>query len=542
MRKRFTHFFLLLTTIGLTLFVPFRISNNLNNGKINDQAIIHASGFYNDAFYYLNYAQNNKAIEYNSFDNELPSNGYHFLWQAIVNHLAKITSSKSELINSVFYLCLLLTLFAYLFVVHIVYQITRSFGLSLFTIFPGFFYLLFSLGLGIHYSPWVLINGLESSLSLFFFSAILYLSYLFFKDNLTIEKYVFILSFLIVLLFLSRLDEGFILIGFVTALLLRPEQKLRLILLLVVVPIIAIALYLLYNYYNYGLLLPVSGIVKSSFYPENLIHIFNCLTTGRSILNLSSEHLFSRVLPLLLPLIAVPLLSRYFLKLNNEPQKAKIQLLLNAINVYVIVKSLYLLFFVDFWLHGQWYFYNQIILMNIYIAILIYLKFSVIIRNHAFNITSFVLILLITNMIFFKTVTGIEDSNQLNKYDYNRINKLISDKIPDGKIIEMDDGIIAFSCDNSCLSGFCLAGDKLLYEKFKKDKLLEEAYRRGYRYLASVNYFKNPRYLADTINKLSDFIQEPFRYSNQFDDSKWSYELILKDSISNLILIKFEKR
>ena len=124
--------------------------------------------FAQDAFYYLNVAQNSTGPFY-TFDGELPTNGFHPLWQYYETYLFDWIGRGDQVaqIWAVFFSSVFFTTAGYLFIGLACFRITRSVLLSVLNV-PGFFYLLFSFVVNFYGSPWSFMNGMESSFSVLF--------------------------------------------------------------------------------------------------------------------------------------------------------------------------------------------------------------------------------------------------------------------------------------------------------------------------------------------------------------------------------------
>jgi hypothetical protein len=541
MKNKFYTLLFLLVISALTLYFPLRLHHSLNTQKTASKTAVFSSTFYNDAFYYLCIADNYSKTEMNTYDGVNPTNGYHFLWQNILNVAFTGVDDKQTQVEFAFILSLIFTLAAYLILFLQVFRMTGSRILALFTLFPGYFYMFFSLALGPNYSPWSVINGMESGLGLLLFSVFLLISLKFSSGILSEKSFYSVSSIVLALLVLARLDEIFLLISFIAVVFLYSQgNKIKNILLAGAVPVLFLIIYVVYNQIQFGLMLPVSGLIKTSFGFGNLGHILNALLTGRSFDYLSGEYLYARILPLIIPLIFVPVFAHMLEKKKVIDNKNMI-FLFRILSYYIILKSLYLLFFVDFWNQGYWYFYNQVLIFNIMLTGLVGLYFRDILKKKTLQVFAVIVIVFFAHSYFLNYEKNIMNNGKLNRNNTERINQLISQTIPDGKIVEFDDGIISYSTDNECLSGFGLCIDKQGYDAIQNNKFLDLAFDRGYRYLASVNYFKTDKEIPGERISANDFLKVPFFALRKENLAKWRFKAVLKDSISGVIVIKFNK-
>lgn len=528
--------------IALTLYMPLRLHHSLAAQNKGSKSAILSSTFYNDAFYYLTIADNYSKTGLSTYDGKHLTNGYNILWQNILNTALDNVSDKETEIRFTFILSLGLALAAYLILFLLLFKITESRLLSILTIFPGFFYLLFSPALGLHYAPWSIINGMESSLDVLLFTVILATGMMFIYGKLSKNAFYSVSSFLLAFLFLARYDEISLFAAFfLTIIIYEKNRKFKKLLYIGVIPVIFIVIILVHNQIAYGLTLPVSGLVKSHFTLNNLGHIIMSVATGRSSDYIAGEHLFARILPLLIPLIFIPIISRKIEK-KFEDKNPRWITFLRILKYYVLFKSIYILFFVDIWQQGYWYFYNQVIIFNILLALTIKLYLPKITVNKIFYTLVIAVIIYFSHSYFLNYERNVLETGKLNKSNVERINYLLANALPTGKIIEMDDGIIAFSSNNECLSGFGLCLDKEGYNAYKNNNLLELAYKRGYRYLASINYFKKAENIPEKVLGFNDFAQVPFFAIGLKEKGKWKYSLVLKDKKTNLIVVEFNKK
>jgi hypothetical protein len=178
------------------------------------------------------------------------------------------------------------------------------------------------------------------------------------------------------------------------------------------------------------------------------------------------------------------------------------------------------------------------------------MMFAVLLRQYApgvlkskmFCILAIMVIVILSHSYFLDYEKSLISGEKLQKNNMTRINKLIAEVIPEGSIIEFDDGIIAYSTTNRCLSGFGLCIDKQGYDAIRKGELLDLAYKRGYRYLASVNYFKRSGETNKDKIMVNDFIKIPFFALQNEKTGKWRFNTVLEDSISGLTVINFHKK
>ncbi len=521
--------------IFLTAF--FCIYPHLRNYKQND---IKAAFDYfaSDAFYYLNVADKYQKTGFSSYDGNHPTNGFHPLWQNILNiSFSKIQDPISQ-INFVFFLSVFLVTLGYIFVALAISKIYESSAISIFAIIPGFLFVFFSFILFPYGSPWSFMNGMETPLSVFLFGIFfLFLSSNNGKDFLK-QKNLLILSLLLTILGFARLDDFFLLLAFSIFILINSEQKDRLknSLLLLTLPFLSIVIYVIYNKTYSGFFLPVSGLIKSNLSFDNFIYTFSSFFSVWIKDNFFGEHAVWRIILLYFPLITALL---FLLKIKSKGNK-NLNFLI-PLSIYVIFKSIYNLFFVNFWDQGHWYFALSILITNILI-----MDFVSRIQLERKNGIVFSSILLIVTFVFANAFMEKYRFKENRYYEFWKNRKVIEKQIAnvyDGKgVIEFDDGIISFSLNLPALSGTALNIDNEAYEYYKKGELLDLAYRRGYRAISSLAYINPPQSYIISNDLINKWIKESFPALKKQKLGGWSFELKLHDKETNFYLITFRNK
>ncbi len=498
--------------------------------------------FYNDAFYYFTIATNYLHKGVFSFDGINPTNGFHPLWQIITIVLFKIASNSDFKIILTLLVCIVLTSSANILFFSSAYKITKSKLLAFITIIPGYFYLIFGLAIGKHYSIISPVNGMETSISLFLFSLLLYFLIRCSEGKQFYRFKYYTISLLVSLLFLSRLDEIFIIYTLLLYVFFSSDKSNRLLnsIKFLVFPILMISGYLIYNQLSTGMLLPVSGLQKSGFSFDNVVHIIRGLFLGRSFNYFWGEHLYSRILPIVYVLIATGFFLVLFFKKSFNKNNSLIAPLA-YIAMASILKLTYHIFFTNLWDQGQWYYNIDIITSNIIVAYFIITRYPSILKIKYISIYSAILILCVLFWNAFANLTT-ETRNEMLWRNREKIkNEIIKiDKFP--KIIEMDDGIVTYALGFRALSGFGLCMDKEAFKAKNSGKLFDLAYKRGYRYIASLNYFKNPDNIPNTLNNYKDFVSIPFFALEKQDLDFWQFQSIYSNNLTGFVLIKFEKK
>ncbi len=540
-KKLLIKIFFILFVISAIIYVPLRTYKQ--NGK---QAVF--SYFAGDAFYYLNIAKQSADKEFFTFNGQHPTNGFHPLWQYLISSVYSMTETDSEFLSNVFWLNIFILALAYLLLFHAMNKLFNNNIISLLTLFPGYLFLFFSFVISPEYSPWSFINGMETSLDILFFSLLLNFLVKYKSISEISTKNLILFSVLLTLIGFSRLDDFLLLFVFALFFFISKENKKNTgrILALLMIPFISISIYLINNCLSTGIAVPVSGIHKISPSLDNLVHLFSFLTIGFSHRDMFGYSLAVRVLPVVF-VIAISLLFVFYKRkygLNEKVETNNSFLVMkneipNILLSYVFLKVFLIFIFVDFWHQGSWYFVIPIILANIFISVMSNAFFCMVKNRKLFGtIAIFGIIIIMNSYVYNKQFS--ESANAKFNLNIETIKNSIKEKSNNDKILEFDDGIIAYSLPVSCLSGFGLAADKEAIEAKKTGSFLELAYSRGYRIMASVNYFYPATTLPDTISDYRQFCRKPFFEFDKEKINKWRFSFIYKDSLSGASFVRFE--
>ena len=339
--------------------------------------------FANDAFYYLNVAKRSHDTAFYTYDGSHATNGFHPLWQWVLStsfrHLGLRDASDGQLLYDYGACAVLCALGAACLAVTVA-RLTGSRFLGLLGVVPGFYDLVMSrLSISLvdatETTPWSFVNGMETGLSVFFFGLFAWFLFRLPDPARSPPSRLLLLSGLVTLMTLSRLDDVFLLVAFVAAVAWASKSKrelLRNTALAAVIPTLAIGAYLAYNLRSTGLLLPVSGSAK-----RNLAAAFQNLGAVKDTLvpTLQWSGPFSyswdaaawRVLQLCVPL-AVALSYLVFAAVTRaRPDDRRGAMVVLA--GYAVMKGAYNFFFVSPAHQGHWYFPISIEITNVILAL-----------------------------------------------------------------------------------------------------------------------------------------------------------------------------
>ena len=336
-----------------------------------------------DTFYYLTIAANSSWSTIASFDGTNPTNGFHPLWQFLLKltfssfgYITQPTQISVTFWLSVFLVGVSVSITAYALKK---IQLVNSIGLILFALTPGFLYFIVALPNPNYGHMWSYANGMESPLSLFFFSLLFLLVV---SRNKSVEKlnttnYI-IVGFLISLVILARLDDVFILIGFVFVVLVSKQEfqeKLKRCLYLGIVPAALICCYMFLNNQYAGSALPTSGQAKGglslfsngAFAVNGFIPLKPIIDNGWNYWNETTWRALHNIVPFCIAAIFLLFYLRNY-KGSLGKYLTQYDSLLAGFALYVIFKGLYNFLIVAIGHQGHWYYPISILIANIIIA------------------------------------------------------------------------------------------------------------------------------------------------------------------------------
>jgi hypothetical protein len=448
------------------------------------------SYFAGDTFYYLTVARNVVHHGFFSFDQERITNGFHPLWQYITALLYQLTAAL-DLPEAVFLVAVLLTGLALLGAALL--ALASSFRLAwgrvpaAFPLLPAGLYALTMWSIEPHYgSLWSFANGMESSLTIAAFAWVL--RCLVRREANPTVAASFQLGVALSVLTLSRLDHGLlapVVLGWAWLRSVPFDTPRLLGLLALTLPFAAVlAVYVSFNLLQAGSLLPVSGALKSTFphwTDQNVRHLVNLFRDPGSGPGMWRQtQLF---LPSIVAALSLPwLLSR---RLRGEGDLLTGPLITGA--VFVLGLASYDFLFVNLWHHGHWYFPASVLLMSVLFLYLAEGLRPLPVAAPAAVATGASAMLA---AVFF--AAGYYDAGYNSQYrktfdTREEIAARFGSEPP--KIIEYDDGIIAFTTGFQAISGLGFTLDHEAVAWKQRRRLLWLAYDRGFDHIASMNYF-----------------------------------------------------
>lgn len=449
------------------------------------------SYFAADAFYYLTVARNLSLHGSLSFDQERTTNGFHPLWQFVTGLFYRLTSALG-VPDSAFLVLVFLTGLALLGLALVV--LASCFRLALgrvptaFPFLPVGLYALATWPIGPQYgSLWSYANGMESALAILAFAWVLRTMLL--REASGRLSTSLQLSIALSVLMLSRLDHGllalFVFIVFFFRELPTDRLRVRRFLALTVPFMSVLGLYVTFNWLTAGSLLPVSGSIKSAF-PDPV---------GRNVVHLAMLILFPdapqampwRQAQVFLP-AAVAGVSLVWLLAQWRCQRHDLLTVpLSICSGFVVGLAAYNFLFVPLSHQGHWYFPVSVLLITI-LPLYFWERYRPISWRTAEVVLAGASAALV--LLFFSAVYQDPDYNaryQTMFESRSQIRSHFGSEEP--RIIEYDDGIVAFTTGYPAMSGLGFSLDSEAVAWMEEAPLLWLAYDRGFDHIASMNYF-----------------------------------------------------
>lgn len=530
--------------------------NSITRGTI---ALTPLQFFTSDTFYYLSIARHSAGRAFYTADGLYPTNGFHPLWGFLLKALFEVPAVAGDYdvqILLVFGLSIALVTMGTVLFGFVVYKITRNFAVSLLASIPGFYYLIFSAVAPNYNSVWSFANGMETPLSIFLFSLLLYL--LINKRGLrkpAIPVVIF-MALIMTLIIFARLDDLFLLFPYLAMVYFFADTKRDAAIRLGIsagIPAIAILVYLFHNYSYAGSFLPVSGMIKQgNWFIINLaFFIFSFIPMGLIDTIVLWSETSMRALQMCIPVIlALPWFFHWIRALKKGVWKSQIKnhyikTVITALLAYVIMKGLYNLVFVYIMGQGHWYFSINIMVFNLTLAILL-AKF---LENMPaqkiripFNVISVLLVLLYANaFVNYKEVCKYNSSY----YDFwiqgKTINRELLKIDSNMKIVEYDDGIMSYLLDPPTMNGFGFTLDREAYKAQYTGRLLELAYKRGFRVIGVMSYMELPANIDNDSDQIRKLLQDmPGIKLENLD--LWKFKILYRAPNTDAVFIEFDKK
>lgn len=516
-----------------------------------------------DAFLYLTIAKRS-SLSWYSFDGETATNGFHPLWGFLLTALhVLVGEDKERLLVAAFVLSVAMTSIGVALTSVAIFRYTKSMFLSFLTV-PGVYYL----ALGVAYENWAIwsaSSGLESAASILSGGLLLFvLSREVCRKRFTWDSMydgsfrgiAWQLGFVLPLVFLSRLDDVFVVPGFFVVFLLTPgvpfRDRIRPAFNVVAASTIVLALYLGYNKLYADAFMPISGSVKSRFtllqslyvglanaFPF-LIDLKESVTGQPSIPRDLSANAFRFVQMLGPAFMSITYLWAVATYHRRDPRFV----LPSALALGILVKLAYNMSFVHLWDQGSWYYALPVLMTTFFFCILVADSYARLdhqgIARRALHVAYAVVLVFTMGREILRS--GYIDESL--EYDFWRDRVAIQEELDrvagEAKLLELGDGIISFSLDSHSIHGFGFSGDTQSVAAIRDGRLLAHAYQRGHRILTS-HYVPLDRHVRSseqikTRLRASGAIQPELRAELDLFD----FELLFVHEPTSIGFLRFE--
>ena len=519
-----------------------------------------------DAFVYLSVAANSHAGFY-TFDGVHPTNGFHPLWQMLLQGMfqaLRIGSAKEHQLVAVFWLSVVLVAAGGMFAARATFRWSGSLFAALLT-FPGLLGVAMLLCGWPAGTMWSYMNGMESPASLFFFGLmLLHLSQTGAEPMLTAasesHRRLLVLSLLCAGIVLSRLDDIFLPAVIAAWLALKPSVPARLriqTLLWFGLPLGATLLaYLGFNILTVGQAMPVSGATKFDIRTP----LINLGFLGSSLHAMVPDFLYDpfsgnggdvaiadinwRNGQMLLPVIAARILLANMQWLTAD-RTGSFATWMRLLLIYVMAKGIYNFLFVPLLHQGHWYYALSVAIVNVAFAVLVARLCAKLADRTPFVGTlappAALALTAMAILIFTHSRTDAAGSASYIELFRNgpRVALALRSIVPQPRIVEADDGIVNYALGLPTMSGFLFAIDPTAYDAFHDGRFLGEASARGYQFIGSLYYLRNVPPGDLTPERIPSILRKGLFYATNWDLERFDFALAYRDEASGAVFIRF---
>jgi len=524
----------LLVALAIVLFAAPILRGLVARGLLHAYAYLAG-----DCFYYLVLARNVARYGHFAYDREYPTNGFHPLWQLWVTLLYKSAAWLSVpdhafpvvvLLSSVVFISIAIWVLGKCFVA------ARGNVPVLFPILPVGVYGLVSVFFQPTYGPlWSYADGMESCLVILSWSLLLYIMVR--PRFLESASSALLTGVVVAFMCLARVDHALFTVPLFAALALqsigrRNVKRLLLTALAGVPATVAMAVYLAINIYYAGAPLPLSGMVKTSFPTAHFWgFLYEFVNAARDFGQYWSYGVLWRIAQIIIPMVfAIVALLRALILLARK-RCSPFDFALTVSACFVLLLGLYNWLYVPLYQHGQWYVPLSVLFVSVFTfqAVGRFVPSGLLNSKRGWWLVALSFIAVEAFSLLYSR------GGHIGSYYF-----LISEEAPivrkhyEGqhiKLLEYDDGILAYGTDFQCMSGTLLAADKAAVEHVIKEgkSLLPLAYERGFDRVASWGYgtpqeieyesssreiehlMRSSGYLAEEMERLGE--ASPFLFS-----------------------------
>jgi len=514
-----------------------------------------------DAFYYLAIAERSQGFPGYSFDGLYPTNGFHPLWGwSWTGLFALLHPTREAAIVAVHCAGALMVATGAALLAASIARLTGRFVLALVAAAPGLYFLV-SPSFNPAYSPLAsFANGMESPLSLLLFGGLLWQ-----LCRRPEWERGLATPALLTAIALARLDDALLALAFAIVAARdaqRPREALRRAWHIAWLPAATIAAYLAYNLSYSGMALPVSGVAKSSGSVPGIVRngyglmttlfpFFDPLGRGRILWSEQAWRIAQMVLPAAAALL-------WLVRARGEAQARflapGLRCATSAIALYVLLKAGYNFAFVGLWNQGHWYYPISIAAFSWMCALWLHEglprrdptpRLRDALRQHPLACA-----LVAAALVWVGADAGRYGRVRIESHQHAayhrlwkagpRIDAALDVVCPGCGLVEFDDGIFSASLSRPVMSGSGLALDLAAHRARMRGRLLDLAWERGFRLLASQYYALDDEAYASP-ESLREALPEATFLRGQ-DLSRWDFSVALYDEATGIHFVRFAPR
>lgn len=532
---------LVLILTGMCFFVPI-ISDLIIQGW--DKVF---SFFAADTFYYLTVGRNFAATGLYTFDGTYITNGFHPLWQVFLGYFYKLmiffSASDQIILIMVFFISALFILGSLILFARAFYNSNGKITPWLMLIPVGVYALLLAPFEPRFGSLWSYSNAMETPPVFFFFALFMFLWTRpgFMASRLSAIEAGLVLT----LVTFSRLDHVFLVLAFFIFMsfkyfcdIRRNSNMLKNLTISGIVILVSLGAYFIANTLTTGMIMPVSGSVKTTFphISAGAVKIEEISATIKQFGEPDFGVTIWRYTQIILPVLFAAAISIYYAALVRKSRLTRLEEFWIVTAGMVMMLGLYNFLFVPTLDQGHWYFPISVTFISLATFDILGKKDS---NKYKWMLLA---IFVLSDLAFYFGIYHNASRNQRFAEFYQNSGEIREFYATPPRIVEYDDGIITYSTGFPAMSGFGFCLDKEAAEAMNDGHLLDLAYERGYRHLASFYYFgskfswqSTPGEIRKQLEGMAYFIGQ-----HQLQDYDFSVDYISSDG--NFSIIRFDKK
>jgi hypothetical protein len=330
-------------------------------------------------------------------------------------------------------------------------------------------------------------------------------------------------------------------------------------------PALLVSGYMLYNLAYAGSLLPSSGMAKSRpfwAFARNSYATWTTLFPGLDFMRENPKYWTGeawRVVQMLVPaLVAATWLWRRVSVVGVDGLGTRdTKQVVDLLAAYVIAKASYNFTMVSLWAQGDWYYPISIMVTNLIVALWIAEVLDALVTRSPKEpsgplvhlpvkslavIGAIAFALLQANTFSEKMEHGSYQERTHQFWSEREETRAALDELCRGcGVLAYEDGVVSFSLHPTpTLNGIGLVSDRAASEAIQSGRLLELAWERGYRFLASVSYAMVEEAYTDPVSLREHLLRNPhFKHEHM---ESWNFEVAYRAKRSGIAFVRFEPR